>query len=967
MSTRIVSQNEGRVVTRAEFLTALYHDAPPDLQLELRCIHPVSHQVRTLWTAVGDETQVQQTIQQALQFNREGYGLYFAPCLRSEQKGSANSAALVPTLWIDVDCEDDAQEREQALLKLQSFEPVPSAIVNSGGGWHCYWFLTEAFLLNSDEDGKYIEAILQGLFKALDGDEGYVKSVASIMRLPDSTNTKPERGGAMVSILCMDATRRYQLSDFEWLKVEPKASVTMPAMSMDGHQPLPPRTEDYLATGASDGNRNNELFAAACQLRDAGYSQSEAENQLVSRYLSDTASGENANGREREARKTIASAYSQSARQPIQSPRQMAQNKVGQLVEAFQPELQRETPDIQQIIEAVEACLPLNAVEWAVERKRLKTICGDGLKIADLDRLYKEKKREQQQAQRADLIDTEEYLEVDGCMIYRRHTHRGMNERFIANWSGRILERLSKLNDDGEREHVTILEVRDERETVRLEVPSETFGDDIALRKHIAREAGESFAVRAGMTKHLASAILRLSGEYPVRKAYSYMGWLKEDDRWIYLTPSECITAKGKLADPPLVELNERLGDYGVTTCDWDTALQAFTAMAKVFPEHHAPACIAFALLPLLQRFFPSVASKPALHLAGTYGSGKSELAALMSSFYGDFSRDAPPAQWGDTINTVEVLGNPLSDALYWVDDFKSIYIDERIYTRFMQAYSRSMGRGRLTREAKLRKSRPCKGLILSTGETVLEGDAAVLSRMLVLEIAPWEHRDPGGQALVEADSLRHYLPGFAAHFASWIAGQLQETDLQADISNRFASNVKGYEAKLKSMKIRVANTGRVVKNWAVLSSVYQLFSRFMREKEADDAMPQWQDSIAETVEIVREERASEVFLNVLGQLIASGEAVLAKDRQNPIEPAPGSTIVGYVDDDHIHLLPDVAYRLVTRYQSLKFTTPAIGTQLREDGWLLTGSGRHLTVKIQVRGSRIRMWRIRADIFDQLG
>ncbi|MEO1289074.1 MAG: hypothetical protein AAFV93_15020, partial [Chloroflexota bacterium] len=108
---------------------------------------------------------------------------------------------------------------------------------------------------------------------------------------------------------------------------------------------------------------------------------------------------------------------------------------------------------------------------------------------------------------------------------------------------------------------------------------------------------------------------------------------------------------------------------------------------------------------------------------------------------------------------------------------------------------------------------------------------------------------DPDGQALIEADKLRHYLHGFAAHFASWIAGQLQETELQADISNRFASNVKGYEAKLKSMKIRVANTGRVVKNWAVLSSVYQLFSRFMREKEADDAMPQWQDSIAETVE----------------------------------------------------------------------------------------------------------------------
>jgi hypothetical protein len=62
-------------------------------------------------------------------------------------------------------------------------------------------------------------------------------------------------------------------------------------------------------------------------------------------------------------------------------------------------------------------------------------------------------------------------------------------------------------------------------------------------------------------------------------------------------------------------------------------------------------------MLPVLQRFFPPSAMRPALHLAGTYGSGKSELAALMSSLYGRFDRESPTAQWGDTINTVEALG----------------------------------------------------------------------------------------------------------------------------------------------------------------------------------------------------------------------------------------------------------------------------------------------------------------------
>jgi hypothetical protein len=84
---------------------------------------------------------------------------------------------------------------------------------------------------------------------------------------------------------------------------------------------------------------------------------------------------------------------------------------------------------------------------------------------------------------------------------------------------------------------------------------------------------------------------------------------------------------------------------------------------------------------------------------------------------------------------------------LYWVDDYKTIYADDRTFTRFLQSYSRGMGRGRLTREAKVRRERPCRGFILSTGETTIEGEMSVVARMLILEIPPWEHRDPQGEA----------------------------------------------------------------------------------------------------------------------------------------------------------------------------------------------------------------------------
>ncbi|MEO1645964.1 MAG: primase C-terminal domain-containing protein, partial [Chloroflexota bacterium] len=314
MNTSTISQNGTHIASCETFLTALYRDVPDNLWLEIRCIHPVTTKVRSLWIDPNNVGQHNGVLKQANQLNREGYGIYFAPCLRQEQKGSTEHAAVATALWIDIDCDDDTHQRDKALKKLEAFDPVPSIIVDSGGGWHAYWLLDEPYLLENDEHKKHISLLLQGLFSALDGDEGYVKSVASVMRLPDSTNTKPTRGGVICAVKQFVPERRYAISEFEWLKSTSKTHVTV---QIGGKRPLPPRTQDYLASGSSDGSRNNDLFAAACQLRDAGYSQSDAENQLVSRYVADASAGENASTREKEARKTIASAYSQSARDPI--------------------------------------------------------------------------------------------------------------------------------------------------------------------------------------------------------------------------------------------------------------------------------------------------------------------------------------------------------------------------------------------------------------------------------------------------------------------------------------------------------------------------------------------------------------------------------------------------------------------------------------------------------------------------
>jgi hypothetical protein len=79
--------------TRKDFLRALYSNAPDELYLELRCIHPGTSEVRTLWGRLGDKRGLAAALKQADKFNSEDFGLYFAPCLRREKKGNADSAA----------------------------------------------------------------------------------------------------------------------------------------------------------------------------------------------------------------------------------------------------------------------------------------------------------------------------------------------------------------------------------------------------------------------------------------------------------------------------------------------------------------------------------------------------------------------------------------------------------------------------------------------------------------------------------------------------------------------------------------------------------------------------------------------------------------------------------------------------------------------------------------------------------
>jgi len=137
-----------------------------------------------------------------------------------------------------------------------------------------------------------------------------------------------------------------------------------------------------------------------------------------------------------------------------------------------------------------------------------------------------------------------------------------------------------------------------------------------------------------------------------------------------------------------------------------------------------------------------------------------------------------------------------------------------------------------------------------------------------------------------------------------------------------------------------------------------------LEERDADDALPTWQDSIVQTAKAVQEERAGQVFIDTLGQLLASGDVRLV-DIDSDEEVKPGTPIIGYQDRRFIYLLPEISLREVKPTQSLNFTTKSIGDQLREDGWLIPNiaDGR-LTIQKRLRGNRAWVWCLKREMLD---
>ncbi len=203
------------------FVNALLGAKPVgSLYWELRCLPPHGQggAPRQFW--LNGQSGAHFPWQEVAQLNAQGFGVHFGPSLRGFQQGREEDVTEIRALWCDLDVQSPAHPTGQHPSKRAAFNAIttrlpadlfPSAIVDTGHGLQCFWFL-EAPLPVANGSARSVKQALVGLERRLDGDP--ISDLGRVLRLPGTWNTKDVANPKPVRLLHLAATRRFALEDF---------------------------------------------------------------------------------------------------------------------------------------------------------------------------------------------------------------------------------------------------------------------------------------------------------------------------------------------------------------------------------------------------------------------------------------------------------------------------------------------------------------------------------------------------------------------------------------------------------------------------------------------------------------------------------------------------------------------------------------------------------------------------------
>lgn len=199
----------------------------------------------------------------------------------------------------------------------------------------------------------------------------------------------------------------------------------------------------------------------------------------------------------------------------------------------------------------------------------------------------------------------------------------------------------------------------------RITISMEDYGD----MKWPGLMWGMKAAIQPFKEKELRYCLQKMSQSgIPENSVYTFLGWKKIKDNWIYLHAGGAVGAENVE-----VELPEKLRNYRLpnTVNDLNLAIKAGLKLFEIGPAKIMYPLVAMAFLSPLMEPFRQAGIEPGVlfYLWGGSGSRKSTIIALVLCLFGRFDNKTLPASFRDTALSIEMAAFIAKDTLLSVDD----------------------------------------------------------------------------------------------------------------------------------------------------------------------------------------------------------------------------------------------------------------------------------------------------------
>jgi hypothetical protein len=116
-------------------------------------------------------------------------------------RSQINYVTAVNCLFAEFDANDFGGDKAAAWQHVEQLDPEPSAIIDSGGGYHCYWLLDETWFLHDEAERKKASELQADWVEYVQGDDAS-KDLARVLRVPGTKNYKYEPAREVAFVRC---------------------------------------------------------------------------------------------------------------------------------------------------------------------------------------------------------------------------------------------------------------------------------------------------------------------------------------------------------------------------------------------------------------------------------------------------------------------------------------------------------------------------------------------------------------------------------------------------------------------------------------------------------------------------------------------------------------------------------------------------------------------------------------------